>query len=146
MASTEEHPFANQVLQAVAEYEDRRAILESLDNLNGMSSFGRFRSQDRIAFRNGKSIPAPVARFPTLVVMAPVPAAPRGLFGLGRFFAKTEEFAVVSVASLKRGEITAANLAGFLRDTARTHGGRVFDSSSPESVLFRIDNMHEPGV
>jgi len=146
MATTDEHPFASQVLQAVSEYEDRRAILESLDNLNDMSSFGRYRSQDRIAFRNGKSIPAPAPRFPMLVVMAPVPAAPRRMFGLGRFFTKTGEFAVVSVASLKRGEISAANVAGFLRDTARTHGGRAFDSSSPESVLFRIDNMHEPGV
>ena len=146
MTSTDDHPFADLVLQAVSDYEDRSTVLASLDNLNDMSSFGRFRSQDRIAFRNGKSIPAPVPKFPMLVVMAPVPPSPRGMFGLGRFFSKTGEFAVVNVASLKRGEISAENVASFLRDTAGAHGGRAFDSSSPESALFRFDNMREPGV
>lgn len=147
MASTEGHPYSNTVLQAVSDYEDRNIQLENLDSMNDMSSFGRYRNQDRIAFRSGKPSTLPVPRFPMLVVLAPASYAPSGAFSLSRLFSRSGSLSVVGVASLRREDINPATVAQFLTTSAYAYGnGRSYDVSSPENALFRYDHPHEPGV
>ena len=143
MASTEEHPFASQVLQLVTDYEDNDSISTNLDSFNDMSSFGRYRNQDRIAFRSGKPSTAPVPQYPKLVVLAPVPPVPRGRYLLGRLFSRSDQLSVVGVADLRRGSINTSSVAQFLRTLAQAHSGSnkvyAYDLASPESALFQYD-------
>lgn len=146
MTSSEEHPYASQVLQMVSDLEDSDSMLTNLDSFNDMSSFGRYRNQDRIAFRNGKPATAPVPQFPKLVVLAPIPPVPRGKYSLSRLFSRSGQLSVVGVANLRRGNISTTSIAQFLRSSAATQGGnsKAYEISSPESAVFQYSNPSEP--